>query len=805
MAYRVIKWVKGRPYLYEQSSFRVGGKVRTESKYLGPASDADVKAIYRGKTSRDDFVAASTSASTKFTAQKPFPKEISPQELYEFQTTPITTIRTFGGYDDLSTVTLEQLKERTVVSRQYIEDLSRVDGLKQAERALIRGVLAEMGGQEIAVDDFAEKVRTEILSLQPQCVQRPRYEMTGLPDALRGEVARYEEIIYQAPFRTGGDISHFLGTAEGYFAHVRIDDLVDNKTRRLLELQSDLFQRNAQDRLDEAAYAKLAPYRNRWHERILKEEIRRAALDGKTELRIPTGKTSALIEGFVFPEPHPTELPSEVVPGEMYTVWNEDGDAEEYVVLRVHENGETASVIWREAVKRQFTWEVVKDEALATLIEDISSNPSYFEEEAHRFLQLDEGAHRQFLEDPDVLDVHRLAERMFADRYRAGFGETEAERWARIQTENIGLQYVAGYTPDMEVIIYELRSSGFIIELGIGDEASHSLDDFDPDRLSESKYRVYQFYERDIAKSLKRIAPDYQLVQDEQKVDWYAVPIRTKDASSVPPPVLAFKSRGQQIPQTGDINQAAEKTTSRQHWQTGSRIDSMLSPAPDATQSHAGSPDSASNQPRVAKTRASVVDDELKFGVHQKSARVSESKSVKSKPSVITTKIPLVAPSPIFTAKIDFKAKGISEPALRKEQDLFLRRLERLGLDTSAFPNITLKYGNRVAHRRQKDGYLVTLQRHGRGQRTQFKDAFSQALVRAGLDLLSKQQPERYVQLMERLDESFRRTQGLLRSFILHSTDKKKRFKWIALMLWGNMTQLHRNVSGDARKVGVID
>ena len=35
--YRVTKKVKGRSYLYLQRSFRDGGKVRTESRYIGPA------------------------------------------------------------------------------------------------------------------------------------------------------------------------------------------------------------------------------------------------------------------------------------------------------------------------------------------------------------------------------------------------------------------------------------------------------------------------------------------------------------------------------------------------------------------------------------------------------------------------------------------------------------------------------------------------------------------------------------------------------------------------------------------------
>ena len=36
MVYKVKKRIKGRLYLYEQRSWREGGKVKTFSRYLGP-------------------------------------------------------------------------------------------------------------------------------------------------------------------------------------------------------------------------------------------------------------------------------------------------------------------------------------------------------------------------------------------------------------------------------------------------------------------------------------------------------------------------------------------------------------------------------------------------------------------------------------------------------------------------------------------------------------------------------------------------------------------------------------------------
>ena len=43
--------------------------------------------------------------------------------------------------------------------------------------------------------------------------------------------------------------------------------------------------------------SKLEPYRNTWHERVIREEIKQAAKDGKTKLQFPTGETAMKIEG----------------------------------------------------------------------------------------------------------------------------------------------------------------------------------------------------------------------------------------------------------------------------------------------------------------------------------------------------------------------------------------------------------------------------------------------------------------------------------------------------------------------------
>jgi len=234
--------------------------------------------------------------------------------------------KVFKGFSDLSTKLLEKLKGRTTVSRQFIEDLSNSPDLKQPERDLIRRMLPNE--KEISVPDFAKKVKSELLPLK--VIDREtsggggtrnigRYENIVLPDELRGSVETYGERVYQSPVKTGAGDVHFgylNDDVDSYFAHTRIEDLPDNQTRRAIEIQSDLFQKGRlegeapygdyPDPVDQARIkprqeevARLEPYRNTWHERVIREEVKQAAKDGKTKLQFPTGETAMKIEGLV--------------------------------------------------------------------------------------------------------------------------------------------------------------------------------------------------------------------------------------------------------------------------------------------------------------------------------------------------------------------------------------------------------------------------------------------------------------------------------------------------------------------------
>jgi len=301
----------------------------------------------------------------------------------------------------LSVVTLERLKGREYVSKQFISDLTNSSYLKQVERDLIRNALKDEPNT-INVERFSKKVRADLLPLKVnksflvgedltpsqartaikkgksiyglqefmgEIIQSdkplklaqvgdyegyikgrrtgftPRYDQVSLPSELRGEVKSYQERIYESPVKTTAGTIHFsrayLGNESGsYFGHTRIEDMADNQTRRVIEVQSDLYQRGnlekekaipiydkthilydenqqygsqdgkivaLKERNDEVT--KLQQYNNPTaHYRMIREEIRNAAIDGNnqisagiskgiTKLQFPTGETAMNIEG----------------------------------------------------------------------------------------------------------------------------------------------------------------------------------------------------------------------------------------------------------------------------------------------------------------------------------------------------------------------------------------------------------------------------------------------------------------------------------------------------------------------------
>ncbi len=255
----------------------------------------------------------------------------------------------------LTTKILKTLEGKSQISRQFISDLANSGSLKQQERELIRDVLASQKGDIINVSKFAEDVKTNLLPLKMKTSATSKhrgigvetadftggkYENISLPSELRGNIADYAEHIYESPIKTSAGNVHFGEYKfSGYFGHTRIEDLKGN-TRRVIEVQSDLYQKGRlgeefkqnylgtnleeakksfeyqygrepnhddirlieknieSNKIIEKNKSKLQQYNDPTaHYRMVREEVKLAAQDGKTKLQFPTGETAMKIEG----------------------------------------------------------------------------------------------------------------------------------------------------------------------------------------------------------------------------------------------------------------------------------------------------------------------------------------------------------------------------------------------------------------------------------------------------------------------------------------------------------------------------
>ena len=264
-------------------------------------------------------------------------------------------IPTFEGLKGLTTQVIESLRGSKSVSPQTITNLTKQPQVKNAEKLLLEDVLKKYEGQgKIPVQQFAKDVESELLPLENKPVMQTHYDSIHLPEESRGNVTDYKENIYRSPISNDAGRIHFGFDDEGqnYFAHTRTEDIIPpdsntvngrlfasgkldgGDTRRVIELQSDLFQKGRldQESLVPVEYAgkefmetphfkqkvrvedyygsedyarrneieaKLRPFQNTWHERVIREEVKKAAQDGKTKLQFPTGDTAMNIEGLV--------------------------------------------------------------------------------------------------------------------------------------------------------------------------------------------------------------------------------------------------------------------------------------------------------------------------------------------------------------------------------------------------------------------------------------------------------------------------------------------------------------------------
>lgn len=271
----------------------------------------------------------------------------------------------FKGLPDLSTKLVEAFKgEPNLISEGRFNEIlnkTKNTGVKGVdEKMLMNSVVRENG--KINLERTAQNVQDKLLPLTPKVLKQTRWENIGQKfhnKSKYGVEGEYHEVIYESPIKTqAGDIHFSNGSYEdglvtqNYFSHVRYEDLADGNTRKIMETQSDLMQKEnfAREQFrtgNRTDYKKVMP-ENVWNKyekmmseapltgqysemnklekqyepklqqlrkkeieplsayssndplaqlRTFREEVKRAAKDGKDTLLIPSGETAMKIEG----------------------------------------------------------------------------------------------------------------------------------------------------------------------------------------------------------------------------------------------------------------------------------------------------------------------------------------------------------------------------------------------------------------------------------------------------------------------------------------------------------------------------
>ncbi len=470
-----------------------------------------------------------------------------------------TTPDPFKNYPDLSTKIIGKLEGKTTVSKQFISDLTNSGDVKQVERDIIREALANEG-DKVNVAQFADKVKAELLPLKRVDLVDTKYESISLPVELRGRVQDYRENIYSSPIKTSAGDIHFSAGGRGskdyagksYFGHTRIEDMaresggadgkggevsifpqgttLPSKVRRVIEVQSDLYQKGGLDkeinRTDLASNvsekANMTPSekteldkfyqilhdenrkltdseKQRWselnkknldvavskrtkeiaplqqyndptaHFRMIREEVKQAAIDGKTALQFPTGDTAMKIEGL----------------GGRDSAWG------------VYSGGEY----------KKITVEDLNKMSIGTKINDTAGNQNV--QEGWIITEvLGDGKFKavpnrqlEFENDPNV---YKIAE-------KKGYIDQENGDWNMDKASK-----------DKDVI--KALNSSYLSE------------EFSVSSKINADNPIYKFYEKEVGKYLKN-KYDAKLVTDDQGVTWWELPIKKEQANL---PVEAF-------------------------------------------------------------------------------------------------------------------------------------------------------------------------------------------------------------------------------------------------------------------------
>lgn len=273
---------------------------------------------------------------------------------------------------------------------------------------------------------------------------------------------------------------------------------------------------------------KLTPYKNIWHERMIKEEIRLAALDGKKELYIPTPYTIAHIEQYVSTN---GGLPYTLPAGHSRDVDLEAGqiiemDGNEMIVL---DAGSYAfDAVPYDMVKVE-NYEMVMDQEKQYIMEEIRS-------EIRSDTTIDDLPYSDlvgdFMQESRVTDLKSIVDDIDVEQKFEEYIDLNA--WRTIE-ETFAESFEKTYRDGEKLYLVE---SGAIIEAFQQprhyDVSSTSAEDFTLDDFEGAQKGVLTFYEKAVNPYFKKLrAGNVEQVTDDNGFTWLKTEIRPEDGEAV--------------------------------------------------------------------------------------------------------------------------------------------------------------------------------------------------------------------------------------------------------------------------------
>ena len=456
--------------------------------------------------------------------------------------------------EELTTNTIKQLGGRASVSKQFIQDTLKQPQLKQVEKDIIGNILKHEG-DVVDVKSFANKVVHELLPLEKKVLDEKtaldeygaRWDSIRLPEEVRGDVANYEEVIYESPVKTTAGEVHFPERTDYYFGHTRRENMADGVTRRIIEDQSDLYQKGGLDteswknlnykgskfygidaeKNSAIAHdkkvkkiAKLYQYTDPTaHYRMAREEVAQAAKDGKTALQFPTGETAMRVEGLAGEEGS-ISVPYNINAGETFNY--ADGE-----MMVVTDYGSSVDAVPYERIENHFDFDQVKSEEADALVDDFLYEAD--KGDFSRLQNLPDDIKKKWENEVEAGtwdknknydEARRWAEKEIEDRY------SDAEDFASQWSEETGRMYFA--SQDNGIYVLKDGSDSFIETFDKGTPDNVELD-------VDTDHPIYKFYQNQLGKYLRTKYNAHEIV-DENGVSWNQVDIKPEHKG----PVEAF-------------------------------------------------------------------------------------------------------------------------------------------------------------------------------------------------------------------------------------------------------------------------